>query len=80
MSNYTFDPFDPAARTRSAWPQMILGKPLSDKKISAYEKRGFYSAAFQQARREFWQKRNKKQLTRSGNYDILDGRLIYRPT
>lgn len=51
---------------------------LTDRKIAQYEKRGYYSADYRQARRELWQRQAKKK--RSGNFDISeDGRLIYRP-
>lgn len=75
---------DAAVRFPNGWnPQrMIMRGPLTDKKIADYEARGFYSAAFQQARREMWSRRKAKQderAKRSGNFDFIEGRLIYNP-
>lgn len=61
----------------------IVGKPLTDRRISHYEANGWYSAEMRAARKEIAAKRKMdkiKKAKRSGNFDIADdGRLIYRP-
>lgn len=70
------DPFG-LATIRSAWRESHLmrrGK-LTDKTIAKYEKLGFYSAEFRDARRALQERKAKK---RSGHFLIADdGRLIY---
>lgn len=64
---------------RSGWNEssILRGKRLTDRKISQYQKRGFYSDDFRQQRREM---QEKKKRRRTGNFDVSDdGRLIYRP-
>lgn len=52
----------------------LIGKPLTDKKITSYEQDGWYSEAFKEARRTRMQKK------RSGNFlTDDDGRMIYNP-
>jgi hypothetical protein len=53
---------------------------LTDRKISQYIKAGWYSAEFRKARKDFTARRNSARLKRQGNFDIIEGRLIYRPT
>ena len=58
---------------------LIRRGKLTDQKIARYEKLGYYSADFRQARRELWNRRAAKR--RSGNFDLTDdGRMIYRPS
>jgi hypothetical protein len=60
----------------------VVGKPLTDKVIKKYQDLGWYSADQKNARRERAEKRTKEQLRRtnkSGNFHLVDGRLIYSP-
>lgn len=54
----------------------LRGKKLTDKIIDAYARRGFYSQAFRDARRDFWNRRRKTFQ----NFDNVQGRLIYLPS
>lgn len=38
------DPTNVPARIRSAWPSFLVGKPLSDKRIAYYQKKGYYAS------------------------------------
>ena len=67
----------PDAHYRSGWPSagFILG-PLTDKKIAKYQKLGYYSAEFKEARKELQARKRK----RKGNFvESEDGRLVYSP-
>jgi hypothetical protein len=66
---------------RSGWNVAALprGNPLTDARIARYRKLGYYSAAFQSARREFWTNQAARRTAREGNFDKVDGRLIFRP-
>jgi len=67
-------------RIRPSWncEAMLVRGRLSDKKIEQYRKRGFYSAEWQKARKEYWERKEARR--RSGNFDqTTDGRLIYNP-
>lgn len=82
LSNETYPSvtMDPAARFGLGWKEdtMLIGKPLTDKKIIQYEKRGFYSEEFREQRRQFQAK--KKARKRVGNFvEAEDGRFIYSP-
>jgi len=68
-------------RVSSTWNEsrLRLGSPLTDKRIAKYAREGWYSADFRLARRELWAKQAQKRAKREGNFDIVDGRLIYRP-
>jgi len=71
---------DPHVPLRSRNVQTAVCGPLTDKKISRYEERGFYSEAFRDARREFWANRSKKRAKRDGNFLINpDGSKIFSP-
>jgi hypothetical protein len=61
-------------------PDILIRRgKLTNQKIARYEKLGYYSANFRQARRELWSRRAAKR--RSGNFDLTDdGRMIYRPS
>ncbi len=64
---------------RSSWQSAHFMRRgvLTDKRIAYYQKRGFYSPEFQQARREFLARKSAK---RSGNFiKAQDGHLIYSP-
>lgn len=76
--NFEFD-FRP--RIRSGWNISMLVRRgyLTDKKIAEYEKAGWYSAAFRDARRELMQKKAAKRMKREGNFLNDGGRLIYSP-
>ena len=66
---------------RSGWnvAAFLRGKPLTDKRIAFYHQHGYYSPAFQAARREFWASQAARRAAREGNFDKVDGRLIFRP-
>lgn len=67
---------------RSAWKEFAMMRRgrLTDRKIAQYERKGFYSAEYRAARKELMERKAKKQLNRSGNFDVAgDGRLIYNP-
>lgn len=76
--------FDNRHRLRSGWnpSAFLIGKPLTDKKIAEYERRGYYSAELREARAELQRrKKAKRELRehRSGEFIKRDGRLIYSP-
>jgi hypothetical protein len=74
LGTYAHDP----ARVRPGWNSAALLRKgyLTDKKIDAYVKRGFYSEDF----REFRRQRMQKKSRRDGNFLRADsGRLIYNP-
>ncbi len=77
----TFD-FDARPRLRSSWNSagFIRGKPLTDRKISQYQKRGWYDESFREARRELMAKKAAKHRQRQGNFlKSSNGSLIYSP-
>jgi hypothetical protein len=55
----------------------LVGELLTDKKIGHYAKKGYYSPEYRQARKDL---QAKKKARRTGNFDEIDGRMIYRPT
>ena len=76
------DPFlYQAARVRPGWTDAMFlrGEKLTDRKISRYEERGFYSGEVRDARRELAKKRAAKRSERDGHFDVVGGRMIYRP-
>lgn len=69
------------APIRSAWMELVLmrrGK-LTNRKIAQYERKGFYSPEYRLARKELMERKKKKRLDRTGNFDLVEGRLIYNP-
>lgn len=74
------NPYD-MAPIRSAWKEsaMMRRGKLTDRKIAQYERKGFYSPEYRLARKELMERKSKKQLARSGNFDLVDGRLIFNP-
>lgn len=66
---------------RSGWnvAALIMRGPLTDRKIDAYAKRGYYADDFRAARRELWEKKAAARSKREGNFERQDGRLIFRP-
>jgi len=68
-------------RIRSAWSEgRLIGRgPLTDKKIAKYDKAGWFSAEFKEARKRLMVKKQSARARRDGNFDIVDGRMIYRP-
>lgn len=71
----------PHPQVRTRWPNMIVGGPLTDKRIDYYEKRGYYSEEVREGRRELRELRRKRQeLKRTGNFlTTTEGRQIYSP-
>lgn len=76
--------FEPS-RFPSAWnpTRLILRGRLTDEKIEKYQKAGYYSPQYRRARFENatnkHQRREQARVKRSGNFDEIDGRMIYRP-
>lgn len=71
-------------RVRSAWDEsrIMRRKALTDRKIKQYEAQGYYSPAFRDARRELQDRkaaRREARAMRDGNFDIIQGRMVYRP-
>ncbi len=64
-------------RIKSRWIDTLVGADLTDAQIEKYEEKGYYSEEFHLARKEFQERKNRRQ---SGNFDEQDGRLIYRLT
>jgi hypothetical protein len=54
----------------------MRGRLLTDRDISKYAAKGYYSAEFREARKTLWQNRAQK---RKSNFVSRDGRLIYCP-
>lgn len=69
------------SRIRSSWNEgRLVGRgPLTDKKIARYAKAGWFSLEFRQARRDFQARKQARRAKREGNFDVIDGRFIYRP-
>lgn len=65
-------------KVRSSWNQarLVVRGRLTDKRIEKYEKAGFYSAEYREARRKLAQRRSDK---RKGNFIERDGKFIYSP-
>ena len=71
----------PNGHIRSGWntAALLRGKYLDDRAIAKYQRLGYYDPAFRAARKEMWERRAAKRTQRQGNFDIIDGRQIYRP-
>lgn len=74
----------PIRPVRSSWnpTKLLMRGKLTDKQIDAYAKAGWYSPAFREARREAWQRQQAKRIDRakrSGNFLVVDGRMIFSP-
>ena len=69
------------SRIRSAWNGSMLtrGKRLTDSVITKRAKQGWYSEELKTLRRERWQKRIAKAAKREGNFELREGRMIYKP-
>ena len=67
----------PDAHYRTGWPSVgFMRGPLTDRKIAKYQKLGYYSAEFREARKELQARKRK----RKGNFvESEDGRLVYSP-
>lgn len=66
------------ARYRRQNLNNIVKGLLTDRKIEAYQKRGWYSESFKEERRKFQEK--KRAFKRMGNWlESDDGRSIYSP-
>ena len=76
MTDFKFD--NRQGHVRSGWnvTAMLIRGRLTDKKIAAYERRGWYSAEYRSARRELME---KKKVRREGNFSLREGRMIYSP-
>lgn len=72
-----FGPEGGFTRVRSGWNEglLLMHGPLTDRKIAKYEKEGWYSDEFRQARRE----KMARKSSRNGNFIVRDGSLIYNP-
>lgn len=73
--------FDRRSPVKPSWntTNMLVRGKLTDRKIAEYEKRGWYSQEFREARRELMAKKTAKTLKREGSF-LKDGdRLIYSP-
>lgn len=68
-------------RLGSTWNvgKLVRGAKLTDKRISFYAKRGWYSAEFRNARRELMRGKQARQSKREGSFLNDGGRLIYSP-
>lgn len=71
---------------RSTWnpTRLIMGKPLTDRKIRQYEREGYYSKEAKEGRRARQalksQRRNARGPKRDGMFLIYpDGRMVYSP-
>lgn len=54
-----------AERVRSAWPDVVVGKKLTDKRIAHYEAQGYYGAEAKAARLGKMQAKAKVKETRA---------------
>lgn len=66
---------------RSPWrPESLVRRGmLTDKKLAAYLKAGWFSEEFRQARKDLVAKRSGKVPKRVGSFFERGGRLIYSP-
>lgn len=71
----------PNSHIRSGWNDSIFlfNGPLTDRRIEEYRKRGYYDPAFREARKEAWARKEARRTRRDGNFDLIDGRMVYRP-
>lgn len=53
----------------------LRGPLLTDARIEHYQKLGYYTEAYREARRQHWQRRESRS-----NFRSLEGRLIYCPS
>lgn len=69
-----------AKRIRPSWNEARLSGrgPLTDKQIEKYQKLGWFTEEFRRQRLLLAEKR-KGRKPREGNFDIVEGRLVYRP-
>lgn len=69
-----------AARIRPSWNEsrLAMRRALTDSQIDKYEKLGWFSEDFKRQRFLLAEKRRGRHQ-REGNFDIVEGRLIYRP-
>lgn len=85
MGAGNFNVMNERVAIRSGWNEslMILKGPLTDRKIGQYQRQGFYSQEFRQARRDRQAKKAEKRnrgLRREGSFLVgTDGRQIYSP-
>lgn len=85
MSNETETFFDDhwRGRIRPSWleTRLIVRKPLTDAQIAKYQRQGYYSTAFREARRERMRRKLATRLKygRDGNFVLVDGRMVYSP-
>lgn len=73
--------FDYRPRIGSSWnvSRLIVKGELTDRKIKQYQKRGWYSQEFKDARKEFLAKKANRRAKRDGSFLSEGGRLIYSP-
>ncbi len=73
----------PQTPIRSTWNEarLLMRGRLTDKLISKYQRKGYYSHEFKEARRELMAKKKaRRDAVRSGNFlTTSDGRLVYSP-
>lgn len=65
-------------RIKSGWNESLFlfkGK-LTDKAIAKYQAQGYYDQDLKDARAKL---RKMRKARRDGNFDMVDGRMIYRP-
>jgi len=74
--------FDNRHRISGSWNpnRFLIGGKLTDKAISNYQERGWYTSEFKEARRELMEKKRiKREGKRTGSFIEKKGRLIYSP-
>jgi hypothetical protein len=73
--------FDNRHPLRGSWNEsrLLMGKRLTDRRIGQYQKRGYYTEAFRQARRELMERKRGNRIQREGNFVEQNGRMIYSP-
>lgn len=72
----------PGHYTAGSWKpeRLMVGSILTDKKIAKYQKLGFYSQEYRDARRDQMIKKGLiRPSKREGSFLEHDGRMIYSP-
>lgn len=75
---------DPRARVGSRSLTNVVGRLLTDRDIAKYERQGYYTSEFKEARRELMErkavKRKARETRREGNFLVFsDGHKVYSP-
>lgn len=75
------NPFDyNLTKVSPGWKEarVLVRGALTDRQIEKYAEMGYFTEEFKELRRKL-QAKKRGQRSREGNFDIVEGRLVYRP-